>query len=511
MKIYQVMLSALTRAYTFLSARLALVLIGISCEAFYLFYFVRMFPLTRYYDRLTEIGILTNHSLNGFLTFSTILTVLFILFGLAWWRTTQSHQLQDRGTLWLILGFGALFALTMLFVYPFTAIDVYTYIANSLVLVQYHQNLMIVPPSNFSNDPLMRMAGGWIWLPAPYGPLGMLIDATPTFLVVRNLLANVLLLKGLFSCLILLEAFLVYKILSHLMPRIAISGALFVAWNPFMLIEYSANAHNDIMMMLFALLAVYALVKEKPALALFLITASALVKYATALLIPLFLIYGFVQQPTAKRRWRYLLVGGLSALALVIALYAPFWQGWQTISGTITQDQRYMSSFSTLLNFLFPQNVSLEQGKLLGRILYVPFYLFALFLSSRKRLTALLLGSFIALFFVQVLALSNFDIWYAIWSMMLASLLPPIAYRLAALLFVYGTSLSVTLYYYVWIWLGLQDPRNLSLMNAIAYVLTFVPALLILLEQTRRWLLVRRKKTLLDSMQTMRSGKHSLT
>src|SRR6266702_5515453 len=224
MKIYHVTLNALPRAYTFLSARLALVLIGVSCEAFYFLYFVRQFPLLRYYNQLTEIGILTDHSLNGFLTFSTVLTVLFVLFGLAWWR---AHQLQDRGTLWLIFGFGAIFALTMVFVYPFTAIDVYTYIANSLVLVQYHQNLMIVPPSNFANDPLMRLAGGWIWLPAPYGPLGLLIDATPTFLVVRNLLANVILLKGFFSCLILLEAFLVYKILSHLMPRIAISGALF--------------------------------------------------------------------------------------------------------------------------------------------------------------------------------------------------------------------------------------------------------------------------------------------
>jgi hypothetical protein len=493
MKIYRVTLSALTRAYTFLSARLALVLIGISCEAFYFLYFLHQYPLLRYYDQLTEIGILTDHSRNGFLTFSIILTALFVLFGMAWWR---AHQLQDRGTLWLIFGFGAIFALTMLFVYPFTAIDVYTYIANSLVLVQYHQNLMIVPPSNFADDPLMRMAGAWIWLPGPYGPLGLLIDATPTFLVVRNLLANIILLKGLFSCLILLEAFLVYKILSHLMPRIAISGALFVAWNPFMLIEYSANGHNDIMMILFALLAIYALVKEKYALALFLITASALVKYATVLLIPLFLIYGFVHQPTPERRWRYLLVGGFSSLALIIALYAPFWQGWQTISGTIIQDQRYMSSFCTLLNFLFPQSISLDEGKLLGRILYVPLYLFALFLSSRKLLTDLLFGSFIALFFVQVLALSNFDTWYAIWPMMLAALLPQIARRLAALLFVYGASFSVTLYYYVWVWLGLQDPLNLSLVHAIAYILTFVPALLILLVQSRRWLFVRRGEKL---------------
>lgn len=80
--------------------------------------------------------------------------------------------------------------------------------------------------------------------------------------------------------------------------------------------------------------------------------------------------------------------------------------------------------------------------------------------------------------------------------MMMAALLPQLMYRLAALLFVYGASLSVTLYYYAWIWLGLQDPRNLSLVHTIAYVLTFVPALLMLLEQVGRRLLARRMEKL---------------
>jgi hypothetical protein len=496
MKVPGVVLSALTKVYTFLSARLMLILVGISCEAVYFFYFVRMFPLTRYYNQLTEIGILTDHSLNGFLTFCAVLTALFLLFGLAWWQVAHQPRLQDRGTRWLVLGFGAIFALTMLFVYPFTAIDVYTYIANSLVLVQYHQNFMVVPPSHFANDPLMRMAGGWIWLPAPYGPLGLLIDAIPICLVSRNLLANVLLLKGIFSCLILLEAFLIHKILSRLMPAFALAGVLFVAWNPFMFIEYSANGHNDIMMMLFALLAVYALLKEKPALALFLITASALVKYATALLIPLFFIYGFMHQPATRARWRYVLVGGLSAMVLVIVLYAPFWQGWQTLSGTITQDQRYMSSFSTLLNFFFPQSVSLGQGKLLGRVLFVPCYLFAVFLSAKKHIMSLLFSSFVALFCMQAFALSNFDIWYAVWPLLMAILLKPIKYQIITILFLYGTSLSVTLYYYIWVWLGIQEQHNLRLMNGAAYIITFVPMLLFLSDQFLHWLLAHRKEML---------------
>jgi hypothetical protein len=170
------------------------------------------FPLLRYYSQLTEIGIITTHSFSGFLQFSCILTLLFLLFGVALWKMRSS---DERSALWLIFGFGAIFALTMIFIYPFTAIDIFTYIADSLVLTQYQANLMLVPPSHFPNDPLLQMAGGWAWLPAPYGPLGLLIDAIPSFLVMRNLLANVLILKCLFSSLILLEAFLVYNTDPH--------------------------------------------------------------------------------------------------------------------------------------------------------------------------------------------------------------------------------------------------------------------------------------------------------
>ncbi|HCI80604.1 MAG TPA: hypothetical protein DHW02_13040, partial [Ktedonobacter sp.] len=100
------------------------------------------------------------------------------------------------------------------------------------------------------------------------------IDAIPTLIVGKNVLANLLLLKFMFSGMLLIEAYLAYKILATYAPKFALVGAMFIVWNPYMLFEYSANGHNDVVFMLFVLLAILALVKDRPVLAFTLIIAS---------------------------------------------------------------------------------------------------------------------------------------------------------------------------------------------------------------------------------------------
>lgn len=464
------------KVLAFLRINLLVITLGIACEFLYLLYFVRQFPLLQYFHGLTDMGYITNHSHAGFTVFLVVFTILFALFGFAWWEV---RKLSERSTLWLILGFGALFALTMTFVYPVTAIDVFVYIAHSVVLVQYHANPIIVPAATYSNDPLIALAGGWTGFVAPYGPLGIVIDALPTWIVGRNLLANLLLIKLMFSAMLIIEAFLVYKILTQVAPKVALAGALFIAWNPYALFEFCANSHNDIAMMLFVLLATLALVNDRPVLAFNLIVASALVKYATLPLLPLFLIYSIVHQPTHQKRITYLALAITTSLALIVIIFGPFWQGLKTLDPLLFQDQRYMSSFSAMLTDISSANITQDQAKLLGRILFGGIYIYALFLSTR-RLSDMIRGCFITLFFFLALAITNFEIWYAILPAMLAIITSRIAVPLAMLLFVYGASLSVTTYVYLWPWLGLSS-SNLALVNNLAYLITFMPAILLLL------------------------------
>jgi len=299
-----------------------------------------------------------------------------------------------------------------------------------------------------------------------------------TQIVGRNLLANLLFIKLMFASLLILEAFLIYKILSRLAPKLALAGTLFIAWNPYTLMEFSANGHNDIAMMLFVLLAILALVYDRPVLAFAFIVISALVKLATLPLFPLFLIYGFAHQPTMRKRMIYLALAIFSALVLILSIYGPFWQGLQTLNALQSQDKRYMSSFATMLADTSLGKVTRDQAKLLGRVFFGIIYLYALTLSQ-KRLPDMLRACFMTLFFLVALAVSNFEVWYAIWPMMLAILLPSTVVSLSMLVFAYGVSLSVTNYVFLASWLGFTEP-SYALANNLAYLMTFMPAILIL-------------------------------
>src|SRR5207244_3121879 len=134
--------------------------------------------------------------------------------------------------------------------------------------------------------------------------------------------------------------------LSRYAPKWALAGMLLFAWNPTVLFEYIANSHNDIVVVLLALLALFALSREHPILAFALIIASASIKYSTVPLLPLFFLYGIWHQPTHAKRLIYLAwIVGVSII-LIAAIYGPFWAGPHTLDSTLGHDDWYLSSLS---------------------------------------------------------------------------------------------------------------------------------------------------------------------
>ncbi len=462
----------------FLRSRMALILTGVGCELLYLFYLLRQFPLLRYYNDMIDMGMVTKTSHTGFLAFLIVFSLLFALFGFAWW---EARRLQDRSTLWLILGFGVIFALTNLFVYPITAIDVFNYIAESLVMLDYHANPMLVSLVQYPQDPLVRLTVGWGIYPASYGPIGLLIDALPTLFAGRNVLANLILLKVIFSAALLVEGFVAYKILLKIAPKFALAGALALAWNPFALFEFSANSHNDILMTLFILLAVLALVEDRPVLALVLITASALTKYASLPLIPLFFVYSFVHQSSHQQRLRYAGVAIAASLLLVLITFTPFWAGPHTFDSLFFVNRINLSSFNMFLNDVSSKTISLDQAKQPGQIIFGSFYIYALFLCT-QRIGDMLRGCFIAMFALLAFGVSNIEVWYAIWPFALAVVTPDIGEMLIATLLIYGATLTELVHAYVWPWVNIQtNTFTYDIVNSIAYLTIFLPAFLLLL------------------------------
>lgn len=467
------------KTLAFLRSRLALLLIGITSEILYLFYLLRQFPLLRFYQDLTDMGIINGYSHSGFLLFALLFSILFALFGLAW---REARQLHDRATLWLILAFGGIFALTTIFVYPITAIDVFNYIAESLVLVDHHANPLVVSLTQYPHDPLVRLTVGWGIYPASYGPLGILVDALPTLLADRNVLVTLLLMKSIFSLSILVSSWIVYKILLRLAPDFALAGALALAWNPYVLLEFSANSHNDMLMVFFILLALWALVEKRPLLAFALITASALTKYASLPLLPLFFIYSVIHQPTFTQKMRYIALAPLTSSLVAIVLFSPFWAGMHTFDSLSFVNRINLSSFNMFLNDLSAMHISVEQAKIYGEVVFGLCYLAALFLSTRTQ-TAMIYGCFIAMFSLLAFGVSNVEVWYAIWAFGLAVVVPRNEVFLAAFLFIYGATLSELIHAYVWFWVHIQTNNDAYvIVNSIGYLGIFLPALFVLLS-----------------------------
>ncbi len=470
MLLYLMKLATVLRSHTYL------LLLGTTSELIYLFYLLRDFPLASYSQKLTDMGGITGFSHQGFLTFIIAFSFLFVVFGLAWW---EARSYQDHTTLWIILGFGAIFAFTTIFVYPINAQDLFYYFTRSLVMVQHGANPMVTPPSQFPKDPLMQLAGWVINWPSPYGPLAQLIHALPVLIAGRHVLASLLLFKLIFSAMLIVEAFFIYKILLHIAPKLALSGALALAWNPFALLEYSANSHNDIAMTLLITLAVFALVKECHVWAMTLITASVLIKFASLAIIPLFFIYSFRQQPTKKARITYTTKAVIVFLSVVIDSYALFWAGLQTFQRPFTQVQNYLDSFSIFLFDFSSASISYDHAKMIGWALFGACFLYALWLSSRDFLSMLKACS-ITMFTLLAFGTTFVQPWYFIWPFAVAILIPRISVSLVSFLLLYTAGLTELVHAYIVPWVGYQNV-NIYVIESIAYLTTFLPSALFLL------------------------------
>jgi len=455
-----------------LSVSLKLACVGLAMEAVYLTFFLARFPLIRYYRTDTDLGGIGGHSVVAFIAFAAPLATLFGLL-LVGWRLTRDAG--GKSAPYIILGFGALFAFTLCFVYPVTAIDVFTYVAQGRILIHYHQNPIFVPPSAHPHDAAMYLAGGWMSYGAPYGPLGILVDALPVLTAGGSVLGSLVLLKMMFGAMLLGAAVGVWLVLRALAPHAALSGFVLVAWSPLALFESVVNGHNDIAMMLLVVFGLLALVRGRLLTGLVLVFASCLIKYGSFPLVPLALVFA-LSRP-APWLWRLRL--GLEAMgcwtAITITAFAPFWRGWSTFSRPLAEGGFHLQTFGSALSFFIP-SVPLGSATTLGQILFVPLYVYCLVLATRRPrdfVTGLFLGSFGSL----ALAAANVKIWYAVWPATLAPLSRG-AVRLAGFVLSVTATLSAVLYDFVFLWVGNGSLAPFPMINAWAYVVAFVPAAL---------------------------------
>lgn len=243
-----------------------------------------------------------------------------------------SHRTLSTGAQRLLFIFPVLFALTLAVTWPAASKDLYHYVLEGRTLAVHGENPLTTPPAALPTDPLLWIVSSWEWEPSRYGPLWALIAAIPAALAGDDLRAAVLGFKAIGLASFLATAALVYATARRVRPDAALPAFVFLAWNPLLLFESTANAHNDIPMLAFTALALFLAARRNWMLAFPALAAAVLIKYTTGLLGPFLLLWawqGAQHYPSERRR----ITAGLAlAAGLVIACYAPFWTGPNTLS-----------------------------------------------------------------------------------------------------------------------------------------------------------------------------------
>lgn len=262
-----------------------------------------------------------NQIYSGFYAESRELTTflyLLSIFGLFAWYIlflllTKRQIFNTQHILILI----AITIAILLFSYPaMLSFDIFNYLTTAKVLFFYKENPYVIMPIEFLGEPYLQFTHAANKI-ALYGPVWIVLAGVPFLLGFGNFLLTLFNFKLFIVFFYILEIFLIWKLTKNIL-----SVAIF-SLNPLVIFETLISSHNDIVMMSFVLLSYYFLTKKKLLVSIIFFIFSVFIKYATVLLLPVFLFAVWKIVRGNKIAWNKIFY--YSALLMIVAFsLSPF-------------------------------------------------------------------------------------------------------------------------------------------------------------------------------------------
>lgn len=391
---------------------------------------------------------------NPSLVFSAIFIGLLVAYFVGFRKIISQGSVHPL--LKVIVAFSILFSIVLLIIPPIGSSDVFTYILRARVFTEYGKNPYLVTTANFSQD-LFYPYSPKIWhnLPMQYGPVFAIISIATSFISQDGFWLNQFILKILLVLIHLGNILLIIRLTKLVKPELGDIPTFLYAWNPLVLFEVANNAHNDILMTFFVLLALYFYFSKKYFCVLPAILLSVLTKYVTLLLLPLF-VYLIIKKIPKEKLVNFLTKTILVGILLTIILYAPFWHGIATFKSLYIQTQIYAYSnlslgpmlifglreiFSIFSPVLYP--LATQMVRLTALFVFFLLYILFLFRFFKIQKKDIIWSSFLVLFLYTVIAVTALQPWYFLWVIPLAALSDR---RLATLTIFFVTILGLLSY-----------------------------------------------------------------
>jgi alpha-1,6-mannosyltransferase len=206
--------------------------------------------------------------------------------------------------------------------------DVFAYAAQGKMQVAYDLNPLVDPPAAMGNDPLVNLSP-WKDIPTTYGPVWLGVTKGVAAVVqplggrpVAYLLAFKLLNVGL----LLAGIAMVWAIANRLGWSVERSRAACVlfGWCPLMLFDIVGSAHNDMLLVLFILIAIWLHLRGWWALAVGALMLGGLVKLSGFFLLPAYGVLLWRESNEWKEGVRRVGTAGGVATAVGVLAYSPY-------------------------------------------------------------------------------------------------------------------------------------------------------------------------------------------
>ena len=352
--------------------------------------------------------------INAFLFF-ILFTAIFLLY----FFVLKKHNkiLKSKKQIFTLI---IIASLLFMIIIPYTSTDVYSYIANGWSSAHYKENPYYISTGEIAqkngvSDPMFnKVANCWRFEKVVYGPAWTIICTVLSWISFGNIDIALFVFKLANLAVHIINCILIYK---------TTKKNLFVVLyglNPFILFEGLTNVHNDIFIVLFILLALYAVIKKKNLfIAVACIAVATAIKYLAILILPFVILYA-VKDKEIKERVKCCIWCGIEYIAIIALLYVIYVKNdLSVLMGLFIQQSKYNRSKFYLIYELTGQNVKvvslMQNFALLAFAVYYVYVVIRILISKKINMHQIMEKyNFILLIFTFVL-ITNFNPWYIMW------------------------------------------------------------------------------------------------
>ncbi len=248
------------------------------------------------------------------------LLIIILMFGFyITFLVLSAKKKLRKPFVWTLIGASVVI---LTFSYNAFSYDLFNYIFDAKIVTNYHENPYVHKALDYPQDPMLSFMR-WTHRVYPYGPVWLGITVPLSFVGMQYFLPTLIIFKLLMSVSFILCLYFIGKIFQKIAPEKEVLGLVFLGLNPLILIESLVSAHNDIVMMAFALWAVYLLVINKYLLSYVLLFVSIGIKFISGFLLPVFVMLHIMLKKKKHISWEIvfsfclvLLIGGVVAVSL---------------------------------------------------------------------------------------------------------------------------------------------------------------------------------------------------